>query len=72
MKLFEHVCPNCKYLNTDGEILFTCPDCSCNDITNTEVLKSAEEAYEVCEDVDLDGELYEGEEYPSLEDMEGA
>jgi len=67
MKLFEHVCPNCKYLNTDSEILFTCPDCSCNDITNTEVLKSAEEIFD---DVDLDGELYE--EYPSLEDMEGA
>lgn len=68
MKLYEHVCPNCNYLGSDGEELLTCPDCSCNDITNLEVLKSAEEIFD---DKDLDGELLD-EEYPSLEDMEGA
>jgi hypothetical protein len=56
MAIIEHICPSCNYFITDSEKLLTCPSCCCNEITNTEILKSAELVE--YDEKELDGELY--------------
>jgi len=67
MSILEHVCAHCNHFSIDAEKLLVCPSCSCSEITNNEVLKTAE-VVDFEDDV-LEGERDENFESNDLDDL---